>query len=143
MEKKFELLVAEHEGNEFVIDIPVLDLTVQNGRILCATFNPKETKTKGGLILADVTGGLKYTRYFVVAVAHDVQNIKVLDPETKELRSLKRGDELVPFLPDAKEWQYPDTIDRTGKDSIFYKTIHETEISGVVPLNEANIRKDG
>jgi len=132
---------------EVVVEIPKTDLQPQNGRILVIGVSAEDVKTHAGIIIptnfTEMKGDDKleweFRRYFVIAVAKDVQlTVKVGD---KAPRQIKRGDEIQPFFhSDALKVEYPQVIDwDNGGEKL--TMLHESEIAvvnGKVPEMESN-----
>ena len=121
---------------EIVVEIPKTDLQPLNGRIIVVTADAEDVKTKGGIHIptnfteqkGEDVKHWEFKRYFVVAVAYDVN---LLIDDGKEVRKLKRGDEVQPFFhKDALNVDYPQVVD-WDNGGTKYITLHESEVAVV------------
>jgi co-chaperonin GroES (HSP10) len=131
-----------------VIDVPRNHLKPVNQRIFCVKVDPGEQKTESGIILATSYGNdeskgkkVKKFRYFVIDVAVDC-TVEFIDHKDNK-RTLRRGDEIAPFIPEDMI-SYSHTLVHDFGNNEIYVSFHQTEIAGVnkKPLFDPKIEEE-
>ena len=129
----------EKKGIPVTIDLPKPFLQPILQRIYVKEYVMDDVKTKSGIyiptdftkIKGEQTQQWKFRRYFVLAVARDV-DIMVDDPELKEPRKLRRGDEIAIFYhEDALKYEPAQVNDFIAQEK--WIVLHQTEVAGVYP----------